>query len=137
MVSIDFDFYDGFDMQIDGFDGMKLFKITTTGGVVKFARVVVLAIGPGGNPVMPRQLSTAEREGACHSTELTKQRFLPRNLMEKIISKVPTAVMIIGGGLTAAQLASKCIEHGVRRVFMVMRSALKCKSRTRELRDGY
>ena len=137
VVSIDFDFYDAFDTQIDGVDGMKLFKITTASGGVKFAKVVVLAIGAGGKPVMPRHLSAIERDGACHSTQLTKQTFFPRSLTQKILSKATTAVVIIGGGLTAAQIASNCIEHGVRRVFMVMRSALKCKSRIEELKDGH
>lgn len=137
VLSIDFGLCDEFDMHIDGDAGMELFRIITTSGVAKFAKVVVLAIGAGGNPVIPRQLSTAEQDGACHSTQLTKQIFLPKNLTQKILARVPTTVVIIGGGLTAAQLASKCVEYGVRGVFMLMRSALKCKLRTEELDDEH
>lgn len=127
VVSIDFGVFGDADLQDDGDPGKKLFKVVTTGGMIKYARVAVLAIGAGGLPIMPRQLSAAERDGACHSTQLPKQMFLAEQLLRKIRARVPTAVMIIGGGLTGAQIASKCIESGVRRVFMVMRSGLKCK----------
>ena len=75
---------------------------------------------------MPRQLSASEREGACHSTQLSKHMFLPKSLNQKILARVPTAVVIIGGGLTSAQIANQCIENGVGRVFLVMRGPLKC-----------
>ena len=128
VVSIDFGVPDNADMQIGRDLGMRLFEVLTQGGTIKYAKVVVLAIGSGGHPIMPRQLSAAEREGACHSTHLLKQAFLAENLTQKIKARVPTAVVIVGGGLTGAQIASKCIESGVGRVFMVMRSGLKCKS---------
>ena len=79
---------------------------------------------------MPRQLSAAESEGACHSTQLPKQMFPPKSLKQKILARVPTAVVIIGGGLTSAQIANQCIEKGVGRVFLVMRGPLKCMSMT-------
>ncbi|KAI4226473.1 MAG: hypothetical protein L6R36_003128 [Xanthoria steineri] len=105
----------------------KIFKVTTTDGIIRFAKVVVLAIGAGGKPNMPRELTAAEKEGACHSTQLPKQVFLAPRMMQKILKRAPTAVMVVGGGLTAAQTANQCIENGVGHVFMVMRSALKLK----------
>ncbi|KAL8846929.1 MAG: hypothetical protein Q9221_008017 [Calogaya cf. arnoldii] len=105
----------------------RLFKVMTADGDIRFAKVVVLAIGAGGKPNMPRQLSAAEKEGACHSTQLPKQRFLAPRVVQKIGKRVPTTVMVVGGGLTAAQIANQCIENGVSRVFMVMRSGLKLK----------
>ena len=122
--SIDFGYHDEFEEHGD--PGTKVFRVATTGGTIKFAKVVVLAIGAGGKPAMPRQLSVAEREGACHSTQLTKQTLLPKSLNKKILARVPTAVLIIGGGLTSAQIANQCIENGVGRVFLVMRGPLKC-----------
>ena len=122
--SIDFGFHDEFEDHGD--PRTKIFKVTTTGGTIKFAKVVVLAIGAGGQPAMPRQLSAAEREGACHSTQLPKQTFLTKSLKQKILARVPTAVVIIGGGLTSAQIANQCIENGVGRVFLVIRGPLKC-----------
>ena len=121
--SIDFGYHDEFEEHGD--PGTKVFKVSTTGGTIKFAKVVVLAIGAGGKPAMPRQFSAAETEGACHSTQLPKQMFLPKRLKEKILARVPTAIVIIGGGLTSAQIANKCIENGVGRVLLVMRGPLK------------
>ena len=126
--SIDFGYHDDFEEHGD--PRTKVFKVTTTGGTIMFAKVVVLAIGAGGKPAMPRQLSAVEREGACHSTQLPKQMFLPKSLRQKILARDPTAVVIIGGGLTSAQIANQCIENGVGRVFLVMRGPLKCISLT-------
>lgn len=126
--SIDFDYHDQFEEHGD--PGAKVFKVITSCGTIKFAKVVVLAIGAGGKPAMPRQLSAAETEGACHSTQLPKQMFLPTSLKQKIVARVPTAVVIIGGGLTSAQIANQCILNGVGRVFLVMRGPLKCRSLT-------
>ena len=125
VLSIDFGYHDEFEEHGD--PRTKVFKVTTTGGTTQLAKVVVLAIGAGGKPAMPRQLSAAEREGACHSSQLPKQIFLPESLEQKILARVSTAVVVIGGGLTSAQIANQCIENGVRRVFLVMRGPLKCE----------
>ena len=114
--SIDFGYYDN--------PGTKLFKVTTTSGTINFKKIVILAIGAGGKPAMPRQLSTAEREGGCHSTELPKQMFFPKSLIQKKLARIPTTIVIIGGDLTSAQIANKCIENGVERVLLVMRDPL-------------
>lgn len=125
-TSIDFGFFDDeLELYCGSDPRAKLFKVTTQDGRTKLAKVVVLAIGPGGKPNMPRKLSAAEKEGACHSTQLPKQMFLAPRVLEKIQKRVATAVVVVGGGLTAAQIANQCIENGVRRVFIVMRSALK------------
>lgn len=130
MASIDF----GSDYDLRHKDEAKrLFKVTTTDGIIRFAKVVVLGIGAGGKPNMPRELSAAEKEGACHSTQLPKQVFLAPRMMQKILRRAPTAVMIVGGGLTAAQIANQCIENGVSHVFMVLRSALKRTSPVKEV----
>lgn len=59
---------------------------------------------------------------------------LPTSIKQKIVARVPTAVVIIGGGLTSAQIADQCIENGVGRVFLVMRGPLKCRSQTDMIR---
>ena len=121
--SIDFGYLDEFGEHGD--PDIKVFKVTTTNDTVNFAKVVALAIGAGGQPAMPRPLSAAEREGACHSSQLPKQMLLTKSLKQKILARVPTAVVIIGGGLTSAQIANQCIENGVGRVLLVMRGPLK------------
>ncbi|KAL8689923.1 MAG: hypothetical protein Q9218_004517 [Villophora microphyllina] len=127
VTSIDFDQFDEVDLDNDDNPGAKVFKVMTVNGVAKFAKIVVLAIGAGGSPVMPRHLSAAEAEGACHSTQLQKQTFLARSVREKILARKPTAIVVVGGGLTAAQIADKCVRDGVGRVFMIMRSGVKLK----------
>ncbi|KAL8808897.1 MAG: hypothetical protein Q9200_003912 [Gallowayella weberi] len=124
--SIDYGFYDEFEHGNTDPE-TKLFKVTTTSGLTKFAKVVVLAVGAGGKPAMPRQLSAAEKDGACHSTQLPKQMFLAEHVREKVLARVLNAVVVVGGGLTSAQIAHQCIVNGVRRVFLVMRGALKLK----------
>lgn len=126
MASIDFGSdYGEVNLHHEDEIAKRIFKVTTTDGIIRFAKVVVLAIGAGGKPNMPRELSAVEKEGACHSTQLPKQVFLAPSMMQKILKRAPTAVMIVGGGLTAGQIANQCIENGVGHVFMVMRSALK------------
>ncbi|KAL8888668.1 MAG: hypothetical protein Q9215_003937 [Flavoplaca cf. flavocitrina] len=127
-TSIDFgSFNDELELYRGNDPRAKSFKVTTQDGQLKFAKVVVLAIGPGGIPKVPRTLSAAETEGACHSTQLPKKMFLAPRVLEKTQNRVSTAVVVVGGGLTAAQIANQCIENGVSRVLMVMRSALKLK----------
>lgn len=47
--------------------------------------------------------------------------------MKAKIKKKSTSVVVVGGGLTSAQIADACITHGVKRVFLVMRSEVKVK----------
>ena len=69
VTSIDFGLHDEIYSHNEGDPRQSLFKIATTGGAIEFAKVVVLAVGAGGSPVMPRQLSATEKDGACHSTQ--------------------------------------------------------------------
>ena len=126
VASIEHDFFE--DTGAPNSDSAKIFRINTSCSKIMFARTVVLAVGGGGKPMMPRMLSEVERNGACHSTQLPKQTFLPANLQRKIRARKPNAVLVVGGGLTSAQIVIKCIEQGVSRVVMVMRSQLKCVS---------
>ena len=126
VVSIEYDFPDAFGLHdFGGQTNMRVFKIKTSCGQVKFARVAVLAVGAGGSPNMPRALSVAEGEGAIHSTKIPEKGLLPSYLRKKMLARCLTSVMIVGGGLTAAQIADECIASGVSRVVMVMRSGLK------------
>lgn len=125
VTSIDFGYPDEFDLVTNNSMWRKIFRIITSTGSIRFAKVVVLAVGSGGSPIMPRQLLTAEKEGACHTSQLPAQAFLASNVRRKILAREPTNVVIVGGGLTSAQIANKCLQAGVTRVFMIMRSELK------------
>ncbi|KAL2001823.1 hypothetical protein VTN02DRAFT_1166 [Thermoascus thermophilus] len=103
----------------------KLFTVTTSDGGRFYSRAVVLAIGPGGAKVMPWPLSSEERMGACHSMDITT--FPSPNVQRKIRERRETNVVVVGGGLTSAQLADMAIRKGVTRVWYLLRSGLKVK----------
>lgn len=126
VVSIEYDFPDAFGLHdSSGQTDMRVFKIRTWCGQVRYARIAVLAVGAGGSPNMPRELSAAEGDGATNSTKIAEKGLLPSYLRKRVLARCWTSVMIVGGGLTAAQIADECIASGVARVVMVMRSALK------------
>lgn len=105
----------------------KVFRIKTADGF-RFARIVILAVGAGNAPSVPRigGLSySAPHEGYCHAMQLG--RFPPKHVMTKITNRVPSHLLIVGGGLTSVQLADLAIKRGVEKVWLLMRGALKVK----------
>jgi hypothetical protein len=101
-----------------------IFKIETSSGN-QYARSIVLAIGAGN----PTGMSSKEEEsiGACHSSDLLKQNTLAPHVQQKIDAKEDTAVIVVGGGLTSAQIVDLCICRGVSRVWHIMRGHFKVK----------
>ncbi|KAF4127037.1 FAD binding domain protein [Geosmithia morbida] len=108
-------------------DGEKLFTVTTN-TMRRFAKVVILAVGPANVPYIPRTPSMA-REGpieqACHSMQI--KSFPDPIVMSRMNSNYPTNILIVGGGLTSAQLADLAIRKGVTKVWLLMRGPLKLK----------
>jgi hypothetical protein len=96
---------------------------TSTG--MQLARVVVLALGPGTPNAIP--ISSQENEGACHSSQIPVRGPVPDHVRQKMRNKKPSYAMVVGGGLTSAQIAHLCIGKGYSKVFHVMRSRLKIK----------
>ena len=111
------------DLPIDE----RIFTVETSNGT-KYARIVILALGPGGKPFLPRQLSFVEREGACHSSQMTPKDNLPSHVMEKIKKRIPTNVAVVGGGLTSSQVVDMLLQKGVQKIWYIMRSGLKGQS---------
>jgi len=104
-------------------DGQSYFTVTTSKGV-HHALTVVLAVGAGNAPAIPAKLSLHKAtEGACHAFHVTT--FPPPHIQAKIAAKRPTNIVVIGGGLTSAQLSDLAIKHGVSKVWHLMRGALK------------
>ena len=101
-----------------------VFKVETSSGN-QYARSVVLAIGTG----IPTGISRKEEEsiGSCHSSDLLKQNALAPHVQQKISAKEDTAVIVVGGGLTSAQIVDLCICKGVSRVWHIMRDHFKVK----------
>lgn len=120
LLDIDYDYDDSVS------DTEKLFTITTNRGTY-FAKIVVMAIGAGNAPKIPESpVSIPDQgEGQCHA--MTIKEFPDPSLRRKIQQGKRTNVLVIGGGLTAAQIADNALRHGVSKVYLLMRSGLKVK----------
>jgi thioredoxin reductase len=105
----------------------KIFRITTDKSM-RFAKVVILAVGPGNAPSIPPLFglpSPCPHEGYAHAMQL--KQFPPSHVKEKISARRPTNMLIVGGGLTSVQLADLAIKRGVSKVYLLMRGPLKVK----------
>jgi cation diffusion facilitator CzcD-associated flavoprotein CzcO len=107
----------------------KLFTVTTSKGI-RYARTVVLAVGPGNQPKVPGFLLTAcgagnELPQACHSMQI--KCFPDYTVQKKIKEGRETNILVVGGGLTSAQLSDLAVRKGVTRVWHVMRGSCRVK----------
>lgn len=88
----------------------------------------MLAIGAGGAGVakiFPWRPAN-EEEGAsacCHSMEI--KSFPSLNVRRKIQRRQETNVVVIGGGLSSAQIVDMAVRKGVTKVWFIMRSEMK------------
>ncbi|KAF2132631.1 FAD/NAD(P)-binding domain-containing protein [Dothidotthia symphoricarpi CBS 119687] len=108
-------------------DDRKIFRVTTTQGV-RFANVVILAVGPGNAPSIPAILGLSTQcphEGYVHAMQI--KQFPPPHVAAKIKERRSTNMLIVGGGLTSIQLADLALKRGVSRVWLLMRGPLKVK----------
>jgi hypothetical protein len=110
--------------EFDECDEELLFAVRTNKNCYK-ARVVVLAVGSGNLSTIPGLLPDQRIDGACHSMQIKE---LPDpSVKVKIVQGQTTNVLVVGGGLTSAQIADLAIRRGVTKVWHVMRSHLKVK----------
>ncbi|KAM0793763.1 hypothetical protein ACM66B_001181 [Microbotryomycetes sp. NB124-2] len=104
------------------------------------AAAVVFAVGPSSTPSLPsvieRALPVSEQRRSvkcgrswCHSTAFATEgfQFPPPGLASKIARGQTTKMLVIGGGLTSAQIADQAIRKGVSKVILVCRGPLKVK----------
>ncbi|GAA5895815.1 hypothetical protein JCM5296_006674 [Sporobolomyces johnsonii] len=113
------------------------------------AKAVVMAIGPSNRPIIPPVIrdalplrprspsggSSSEPwdaseicgEGWCHSSAFALPGFDPLqgSLGAKIVRGEPTRAVVIGGGLTSAQIVDSLLNAGVSHVTLLTRSHLK------------
>ncbi|BGP28498.1 hypothetical protein JCM10296v2_000233 [Rhodotorula toruloides] len=118
---------------------------------VRGAKAVVMAIGPSSMPFVPTVLRAAlpssppcaypangptpwrEEEicgpGWCHSSAFASPGCRPLNgeLGEKVRRGGKTHVVVVGGGLTSAQIVDSLLSQGVSSVTLVCRSRIKTK----------
>ncbi|KAL4810502.1 hypothetical protein BDV18DRAFT_58182 [Aspergillus unguis] len=111
---------------VDEVDGeKKIFTVTAKDGRIFYARAVVMAIGPGGRKILPFELGPKEAEGACHAGEI--KMFPSINVKQKIQQRKETNVVVVGGGLSSAQIVDMAVRKGVSKVWFLMRSDFKVK----------
>ncbi|KAG7125154.1 hypothetical protein HYQ45_013335 [Verticillium longisporum] len=110
----------------------KLFTVRSDKGT-HYARAVVLAVGPANKPVIPNiaGLSSlgpdkvSEPPHVCHAMKI--KEFPATVVQDRIAARKPTNVLVVGGGLTSAQLTDLAIRRGVTKVWHLMRGPCKVK----------
>lgn len=115
----------------------RLFSVKTNEGV-HYAKAVVLAVGAGNAPCIPRPFEGVGRqhEAACHALAMRGESGLPKSLRAKVAAGKSTNVMVIGGGLTSAQIGDLVIRQGVSKVWHLTRGTLKGLLMERLVKDG-
>lgn len=117
-------------------DEDKLFTVTTD-KTIRYARAVILAVGPANAPVLPKipslsfpGHSDSDRidcmPQACHSMKIAT--FPDPIVRARVAAQRRTNVVVVGGGLTSAQLSDLAIRRGVTRVWHLMRGTVKLKA---------
>jgi len=109
-------------------DDRKIFRVKTDQGV-RFAHLVILAVGPGNAPSIPPvpglPSNVVPHEGFAHAMQI--KQFPPPHVTSKIKARQTSSLLIIGGGLTSIQLADLALKRGVTKIFLLMRGPLKVK----------
>ncbi|KAM3554168.1 hypothetical protein MY1884_006289 [Beauveria asiatica] len=121
---LDFGYVEAFPDETE-----KLFTVQTDKGT-HYARTVVMAVGAANVaqvPSIPSMTSINERQPpqVCHSMQV--KEFPDPYLKSRIKAKKQTHVVVVGGGLTSAQLTDLAIRRGVTKVWHVMRGACRVK----------
>lgn len=109
-------------------DDQPIFTVTTETQRF-YSKTVVLAVGPANKPEIPRlpsmPVDIAQLRQACHSLQI---KTFPDPLVQKrIAAGHPTNLLIVGGGLTSAQLTDLAIRKGVSKVWHLMRGPCRVK----------
>lgn len=105
----------------------KVFRVSTDKGV-HYARVVVIAIGPGNAPTIPPIVgipASTPHAGYTHAMQI--KQYPPAHVAAKVSQHVSTNILIVGGGLTSIQLADLALKRGVSKVWLLMRGGVKVK----------
>lgn len=120
-----------YDESHDAAVNGPLFTIVTDKGS-RLARTVVLAVGPANAPVIPQELSTVSSKraggsvGQVHSMHI--KEFPDASVQRKMQQRIATNVVVVGGGLTSAQISDLALRRGVTRVWHLMRGPCTLKA---------
>ncbi|KIW34158.1 uncharacterized protein PV07_00954, partial [Cladophialophora immunda] len=115
--------------DLGGLTSTEGFTLTTDQGAI-FSRIVVLAIGPGSKPCIPldsKLQRPTEPGSVCHCFDSVSEHCLPEHVLRKIDQGAPTSVVVVGGGLTSAQIADLILCCGVTKVWLLVRGDYKLK----------
>ncbi|KAF9638645.1 FAD binding domain-containing protein [Lasiodiplodia theobromae] len=102
----------------------KVFTLRTNNGV-HHARVVVLAVGPANAPSIPGINPEQGCPQMCHTMQI--QQFPDPVVAAKLKAKEQTNVLVVGGGLTSAQISDMAVRKGITKVWHLMRGPCKVK----------
>lgn len=114
----------------------KVFTVVSD-KTVRYARAVILAVGPANSPVLPTipSLSYPGQDEpnvampqTCHSMHIPQHRFPDDIVLNRIGKCQRTNILVVGGGLTSAQLSDLMIRRGVTKVWHIMRGPLRSKA---------
>ncbi|KAF7934269.1 uncharacterized protein EAE97_008629 [Botrytis byssoidea] len=112
------------------------FTLQTSTGI-KRARIVVFAAGAALNPALPSDCPFSDEGSITHalipSYLSSNDKLLPPHMVQKISRKQRTNLLVVGGGLTSAQIADAALKRGVTKVYQIMRGPLKVKDFDMEL----
>lgn len=101
----------------------QVFTIRSNKGT-HFARSVVLAVGPGNAPSIPAGFGKAG-QACCHAMQI--REFPDPSVTAKLRQKKDVNIVVVGGGLTSAQLTVMASKHGATKVFHLVRGRLRVK----------
>ncbi|KAG5982186.1 hypothetical protein E4U55_002204 [Claviceps digitariae] len=94
-----------------------------------YSKAVVLAVGPANKPEIPKMPSMPtdlqNLRQACHSLQI--KTFPDPVIQKRMTAGMATNVLIVGGGLTSAQLTDLAIRKGVTKVWHIMRGPCRVK----------
>ncbi|KHN94446.1 FAD binding domain protein [Metarhizium album ARSEF 1941] len=124
LVDVDYGVVRGVSVQ-----EQSLFTVTTRTGRRFHCKTLVLAVGAANEPDVPRMPSVPEGAGelgqACHSMQI--KTFPDAVVRQRMAAGRRTHVLVVGGGLTSAQLSDLAIRRGVTKVWHMMRGPCRVK----------
>lgn len=109
----------------------KGFVIRTETGKVFGCKICIVASGHRGEINYPIKPFTNAHypEGSCHTTHLFEHKvnFLGKELRQKPRASKSRRIVIVGGGLTSAQLAHVAVGAGIEHIHLLFRGPTKIK----------
>lgn len=113
-------------LYVEGYEHTTGFCLETADGGRIGAKAVVCAVGMGGNPSVPTPLASSPGSsptfgpGWAHSSCLANPsfEFPPDHCQDGTL-------VVLGGGLTSAQICDLALRKGFRKVVLIMRGHLK------------